>query len=107
LKCDPQTRRANCDYGESVKIKHGHSAQKREYERIPAQRGQKISVEELDSRSRHAARDARQTSELVKYATRPWQTERKPKHCDTERSERNAQPKQLVIDFMRREAMAA
>jgi hypothetical protein len=35
-----------------------------------------VTVKKLNPAPRHAARDARQTSDFVKSAARPWQT-----HC--------------------------
>ena len=104
VKHDPHTRRASRDNRESVKIKCCHSAQQREHKWVPFPGGEKVPVEKLNRGTCHATRDARQTGDLVKCATRPWQTERKPARRYAERSQRNTQPKQFVISFIRADA---
>lgn len=64
-------------------------------------------MKELNRTSRHAARDAWQTGELVKHTSRPRQTEHKPGNCHAERGKRNAQPHELMIDFTLSKAPSA
>src|SRR6266568_1951905 len=70
--CDAQAWHTRGQNNEGVSIEERQSAQRDKNERIPAQRGNKIPVKKLDCRSRHAASDAWQTREVVKYAARPW-----------------------------------
>ena len=73
-KTDPQTRSTRCERRKRVEIKRCQAAECCEHEWIPFQCGEKVAVKELNRASRHAARDTWQTGNLMKRASRPWQT---------------------------------
>ena len=90
--CDAQARRTGDQNNEGVSVEDRQSAQRHKNKWIPAQRRKKIPVKKLDCRSRHAAGDARETGNIMKHATRPGQTKRKPDCRKSQRTERNGQP---------------
>ena len=82
---EPQSWRARNDCCKRVCVEPNDTAKSREHEWVPLQCREKMAVKELDSASRHSARDARQVGKGVKHAVRPWQPERQP---DSRKAER-------------------
>jgi hypothetical protein len=82
---DPQARRARYDCCKRVYVEANDAAKNCEHEWVPLQCGEKVTVKELDAAPRHSARDARQTSKLMKQTVRPREPERQPGGCEAER----------------------
>lgn len=81
---DAQSRCARHQCCNCIYVERNHAANTREHEWIPAQRGKKIAMEELDAAPRHSAGDARQVGEIVKHAARPGQPKGQPGSCKAE-----------------------
>src|SRR5262245_63236513 len=72
---DPHARRACDDCCKRVYVERKDTTKDREHEWVPLQCRKKVTVKELNSAPGHSARDARQTSNLIKKQVR----QRKPK----------------------------
>ena len=82
---DPQPRRARYDRCKRIHVEGDHAAKNREHEWVPLQRGEKVTVKEVNSAPRHSTRDARQTGKLMKQTVRPRKPERQPDSSKAER----------------------